>query len=306
VTLRRAFTANLPLKLTSLVLALLLWLFAASEEPASSLVPVDLAVQPPAGRTLIRPLEPIRALVVGPRRELLKLSTVPIRLSRVLPDTTEVDEVQLDLAPGEVELPRGVDARVQDLEPRRVTVELDSTVQRVVPVAPVVYLRADSGFVLAGISVVPGMVRLLGPRDRIRRVDSVRTVPLEVHPGDTAVERRLDLDTTGIGPVRIHPATVTARVEVEPVTERTMSGIPVRLPSSALTGLRPDPEVVAVHVRGREGRLKALTEETVVVVADWSGAVRPARVPLRVLVPAGLTAQAVPDSVDLKARGRDG
>jgi len=306
VTLRRAFTANLPLKLTSLVLALLLWLFAASEEPASSLVQVDLAVQPPAGRTMIRPLEPIRALVVGPRRELLKLSTVPIRLSRVLPDTTEVDEVQLDLVPGEVELPRGVDARVQDLEPRRVTVELDSTMQRVVPVAPVVYLRADSGFVLAGISVVPGMVRLLGPRDRIRRVDSVRTVPLEVHPGDTTVERSMDLDTAGIGPVRIHPATVTARVEVEPVTERTMTGIPVRLPSSALTSLRPDPEVVVVHLRGREGRLKALTEETVVVVADWSGAVRPARVPLRVLVPAGLTAQAVPDSVDLKARGRDG
>ncbi len=35
MSLRSALTANLPLKLTSLVLALLLWLLAASEEPDS-------------------------------------------------------------------------------------------------------------------------------------------------------------------------------------------------------------------------------------------------------------------------------
>ncbi len=304
--LRSALTANLPLKLTSLVLALLLWLLAASEEPASSLLDVDVVVQPPAGRTIIRAVEPIRALVVGPRHELLKLSTVPMRITRVLPDTLEADEVRLELAPGEVELPRGVAVRVQDLQPNALTVELDSTVQRVVPVAAVVHLVPDTEFVLAGVSVVPGMVRLLGPRDRVRRVDSVRTRPLEIVGSQGPHERQLELDTAGLGPVRIQPASVTARVDVEAVTQRVFFQIPVRLTSAAAAALWPSPEVVAVRVRGREARLKTLTEESIVVLADWRGSARSARVVLRVLVPAGLTAEAEPDSVTLEARRGDG
>jgi hypothetical protein len=199
-----------------------------------------------------------------------------------------------------------VAVRVQDLQPRVVVVELDSTVQRVVPVAPVVYLRADSGFVLAGVSVAPGMVRLLGPRDRVRRVDSIRTEPLEVVGGGGPVERLIGLDTAGLGPVRIHPASVTARVDVEAITERIFSGVPVRLASAAAQSLSPSPDVVAVRVRGREARLNALTEESIVVVADWTGPAKPARVPLRVLAPPGLTAEAEPDSVSLEPRRRDG
>jgi hypothetical protein len=306
VSLRSALTANLPLKLTSLILALLLWLLASSEEVASSLLQVDVAVRPPAGRTMIRPLAPVHALVVGPRRELLKLSTAPVRLVHVLPDTLEADEVELPLTAGEVEIPRGVAVRVQDVQPRVLQVALDSTVQRMVPVAPVVHLRGDSGFVLADVSVVPGMVRLLGPRDRVRRVDSVRTEPLELIGSEAPMERFVPLDTAGMGPIRFHPVRVSARVEVEAITERTLSGIPVRLTSAAGAALRPSPDTVSVRVRGREARLGALTEESIVVVADWSGPARPARVALRVLAPAGITAQAEPDSVSLQLRDRDG
>jgi hypothetical protein len=306
VGLRGALTGNLPLKLTSLVLALLLWLLASGEEPASSLLQVQVAVKPPAGRIMIRPLEQVQALVVGPRRELLKLSTAPLRLARVLPDTLEADEVRLELGPGEIELPRGVGVRVQDLQPRVLTVELDSTVQRVVPVAPVVHLRADSGYVLAGVSVVPGMVRLLGPRDLVGRVDSVRTVALELFGGEPRVERRLALDTAGFGPVRVHPASVTARVDLDAITERLLTGVPVRLASEDGVALRSTPETVTVRLRGREARLGAIALETIVVVADWSGPARPARVQLRVLAPSGITAQAEPDSVSLEPRATDG
>jgi YbbR domain-containing protein len=306
VSLRAALTADLPLKLTSLVLALLLWLLAAGEEPASSLLQVQVAIRPPAGRVMIRPVDPVQALVVGPRRELLKLSASPVRLSRVLPDTLEADEVRLELAPGEVELPRGVAVRVQDLQPRVLTVELDSTVQRTVPVSPVVHLRADSGYVLSEVSVVPGMVRLLGPRDRVRRVDSVRTLPLELFGDELRAERVLELDTAELGPVRVHPARVTARVELEAITERTLTGVPVRLASETGATLRASPETVTVRLRGREARLGAILPASIVVVADWSGSATPARVELRVLAPAGITARAEPDSVSLEPRGTDG
>ena len=305
MNVRRALTADLPLKLTSLGLSVFLWFLAAGEEPASTLVPVDMTVRPPVGRTVVRTEGPVRALVYGPRRELLKLSATPMHLTRVIADTTLADEVHLDLGPGDLELPRGVDVRVQDVQPRTVAVELDSTFQRVVPVRAVVRLPPETGHVLSAIAVVPGTVRLLGPRDDLERIDSARTIPLEVAQADGPVEETLALDTSGFGRVRAMPAEVTIRVDVEAEGERTLRGVPVRLSSDLAVSARPEQPTVDVRVRGAAGRLGGLVRDSVPVVVDWAGT-PPARVRLRVLAPAGIDATAIPDSVTLLRRGRDG
>lgn len=305
MSLRTALTADLPLKLTSLALSLFLWLLAAGEEPASALMKVDLTVQAPAGRTLLHPPEAVRALVVGPRRELLKLSATPVRLTRVLPDSVEGDEVRLDLSPGEIELPRGIAARVQDVQPRALAIALDATGQRTVPVHPLVRLAGEAGY--AGrVTVVPGSVRLLGPADRIRRIDSLPTLALEVSGGDGPVEQGVALDTTGLGPaVRVQPAQVTVRVEVEPLHERTFTAVPVRLPSRASASWTATLDSVTVRVRGRAARLATLDADSIVVLAEWSGRA-PGRVALRVITPPGVSGRAEPDSVEIVARRGSG
>jgi YbbR-like protein len=307
VSLRAALTADLPLKLTSLALALFLWFLAAGEEPVSALLPVDLAVQAPVGRTLLHPPPVVRALVVGPRRELLKLGAASVRITRVLPDSVAGDEVRVDLSPGEVELPRGITARVQDVEPRAVTVALDATEQRVVPVHPVVRISGAAGYTVGRIVVVPGTVRLLGPADRIGGIDSLATEPLEVTGAEGPVEQSLALDTGGLGPaVRLEPARATVRVEVEPLHERTFGAVPVRLPSRAAAAWAPALDSVTVRVRGRAGRLATLEADSVVVLAEWSGARPPGRVALRVVLPPGVSGRAEPDSVDIVSRRTNG
>lgn len=119
-----ALLRNWPLKLTSLFLAVVLWLLAAGEEPASRLVAAELQVRPPAGRVLARPLAPVTVAVVGPRRELLKLGASRVILTRLLPDTVTADSVTMVLGTADVELPSGVKVSVQDLQPRQVTVHL--------------------------------------------------------------------------------------------------------------------------------------------------------------------------------------
>jgi YbbR-like protein len=307
VSLRTALTADLPLKLTSLALSLFLWFLAAGEEPVSALMTVDLSVRAPAGRTLLHPPEPVRALVVGPRRELLKLSAAPVRITRALPDTLEGDEVRVDLSPAEVELPRGITARVQDLEPHAITVALDATEQRVVPVHPVVTMSGAAGYTIGRVTVVPGTVRLLGPVDRIGGVDSLATEPLEVTGAEGPVEQTIALDTAGLGPaVRVEPRRTTVRVEVEPLHERTFTAVPVRLRSRAAAEWAPSLDSVTVRVRGRAGRLAALDGDSVLVLAEWSGTRPPGRVALRVVLPAGVSGRAQPDSVDIVARRGNG
>jgi YbbR domain-containing protein len=306
VTLRGAFTADLPLKLTSLGLSVFLWFLAAGEEPASALVPVDLTVRPPPGRTIVRPAGSVRALVTGPRRELLKLGTARMRLLRVLPDSTAADLVQMELTPGELELPRGVDVHVQNVEPRAVSVELDSTFQRVVPVSADVRLAPESGQALSAIAVIPGTVRLLGPRDAIQRIDSVRTELLELARADGPVEQTLALDSSGFGRVRVRPAAVTVRVSVERLGERMLTGVPVRLPSELAAAVRPERATVDVRVRGAAARLGGLSRDSVPVIVDWTGAPGEGRAALRVLAPAGVDASTVPDSLALVRRRPDG
>ena len=304
--LRSAFTANLPLKFTSVVLSVFLWFLAASEEPASTLVPVELTVRPPAGRKVMRAPEPVHALVSGPRRELLKLSASPMHLTRVLSDTIASDEVEMELGPGDVELPRGVDVHVQDVQPRSLAVRLDSTFQRVVPVRAVIRLQTGAGHVLRAIAVVPGTVRLVGPREGIEQIDSARTEPLQVTRADGPVEETLALDTSGFGRVRALPGSVTVRVDVENVGERTLTAVPLRLPSDLAAVARPERSTVDVHVRGATGRLGLLDRDSVPVIVEWSGPPGPGEARLRVLAPVGLEAVAVPDTVSLVRRGNDG
>jgi hypothetical protein len=305
VSLRRALTADPPLKLTSLSLAVFLWLLAAGEEPASALLPVDLLVRAPAGRRVVHAGGPVRALVSGPRRELLKLSTSPMRLTRALPDTTVADDVELVLGPGDIEMPRGVDAHVQDVQPRLLAVALDSTYQRVVPVRAVVHLAPGLGHVLSAIAVVPGTVRLAGPRDAIQRIDSVRTEPLEIAHADGPVEETLALDTSGLGSARALPSEVSVRVDLEAVGERTLRAVPVRLASELAAVARPARATVAVRVRGAAARLGTLAADSVPVVVDWAGPPGAGTGRLRVLAPAGLEATASPDTVELVRRGPD-
>ncbi len=306
MSLRGALTADLPLKFTSLGLSVLLWLLAASEEPATTQVPVQLTVRPPAGRAVVRTAGPVHALVSGPRRELLKLSASPMHLTRSLPDTTAADQVELELGPGDVELPRGVDVHVQDVQPRTVAVHLDSTFQRVVPVRAVVRLRTGAGHVLRAIAVVPGTVRLLGPREAVQRIDSALTQPLEVMRADASIEETLGLDTSGFGRVRVVPSAVEVRVEIENVGERTLTAVPLRLPSDLAAVVRPVRPTVDVHVRGAAGRLALLDRDSVPVMVEWSGPPGPGEARLRVLAPGGLEAVAVPDTIALVRRAPDG
>ena len=306
MSLRGALLADLPLKVTSLCLSVFLWFLAAGEEPASALVPVELSVRPPAGRSVMHTDGPVRALVSGPRRELLRLSASPMRVTRVLPDTTAGDMVEIELGPGDLELPRGADVHIQDVQPRAVAVQLDSTFQRVVPVRADVRLSPEAGHVLSAIAVVPGTVRLLGPRAAIQAIDSARTEPLEVARADGTVEETLALDTSGFGRVRAVPSVVTVRVDIEARGERMLTGVPVRLPSDLAAVARPERATVSVRVRGAASRLGALSRDSVPVVVDWVGPPGPGRAGLRVLAPVGIEATALPDSVTLVRRGTDG
>jgi hypothetical protein len=114
---------RLALKAAALFFALVLWVVVSAEEPTDEVVPVRFAPVVDSGVVIVGPLPPLRALVLGRGRELLKLYTAPPVIVRHIQGRTE-QAVTLDLGPADVDLPAGVNAVVRDVRPRRVTLQL--------------------------------------------------------------------------------------------------------------------------------------------------------------------------------------
>jgi YbbR domain-containing protein len=214
---RAVLTERLGLKATALLIAVLLWLVVSARQPTESYV--DVAVVPELDSTLALLDQPphVRALVAGRAADVVKLYAArPIVHRRV--DADAPDTLVLDITPADVHIPAELagDVRVLEVQPRAVTLRFESKATRRVAVQNGQRVRtlldtakaAGRALPMRGVSLhfSPETVRITGSRAAVRRVSSVRPVPLAIAWGDT-MPHLVDLDTIGLG-VRVHPAQV--------------------------------------------------------------------------------------------------
>ncbi|HWA40808.1 MAG TPA: hypothetical protein VG712_04300 [Gemmatimonadales bacterium] len=112
---RRIF-ANWPLKLTSLLLAILCWVVATLEEPIGRRVRARVELDPPADRVLIGAPTTATVQLTAPAREFLQLGDRPVTVLKSVVDSTEGTHT-VELSPADVILPRGIGARALDVQP---------------------------------------------------------------------------------------------------------------------------------------------------------------------------------------------
>jgi YbbR domain-containing protein len=209
VSPRGAILRHWPLKLAALALAIILWVAVALEKPTTQLVGIQLDLVLPPDVASAQTPPPVKALVSGPQRELLRL-TGPLVIRAVINETGVGAGTRhhLVMAPSDVQVPGGVKLMVQDVEPREIDLLLDRRAQRTVAVRAVV--QADSGFALEGtLAVVPPVVRVSGPRSLVGALDSLNTEPLDLRGVAGSFERTVQLDTAGRAVLRMTPLTVT-------------------------------------------------------------------------------------------------
>jgi hypothetical protein len=206
---RSAFTERLELKTTAIVLAIVLWFMVSARETTEEIVGVRFAPQLDSSLALREPPRAISALVIGRRGELMELVANAPVIRRPIDDEVP-DTLVIDLRPSDVELPPNVEARVSDVQPRRVTLYFHSDLTRLVPVrAP-----PDSGPDAPGrgstIRFEPESVRVTGPRRAVARIAAVHPAR-QTFPAADSGTFLVRLDTAGRG-VRVIPARVMAIV----------------------------------------------------------------------------------------------
>ncbi len=107
----------------ALVLACALWLIVSAEEPTATWVKVNVSLTLDSAVVLTEPITPVRAFVVGRRRDLFRLVQSPPVLQRAITDDTP-DSVRIELREQDLDMPVGTSARVTDLRPRLLTVHM--------------------------------------------------------------------------------------------------------------------------------------------------------------------------------------
>ncbi len=291
--IKSAVTANWPIKITALALAAVLWAALSAEQPTAQFVPVRLDIQIPDNRILAQELPQVQAVVGGPPRELIKLYTNPPVLTKVVPDSATGSTVTIDLSPQDVILQPDAEVTLQDILPRRLVVHLDDVRRRSVPVYSRGIIRAASGFVLLGVSVVPESVVVIGPQAPVNRLGRLYTIPLDLPDVRNTIRRNVAIDTAALGVVTLSQEQVEIEVRVDQITRRTIGGVPVVIGGGVWGSV---PSTVQVTVRGPAARLLTLNRDSLLVTAP-AAAAEGDMLALSVRPPTGLTATVAPDSV---------
>ena len=135
--LQEALVANWPIKLTALLLATVLWVLVAAEEPSTQVMAVPVTLQLPEGLSLARRIPDVDVVFAGSARELLKLYATPATIHKSLPDASGDSAFSVQLSSADVDIPKHVVARAQDVRPRAIWAQLARA-------APPAIVQADS------------------------------------------------------------------------------------------------------------------------------------------------------------------
>lgn len=201
-----AFTRNLGLKASAVLLTVVLWILVGAREPIEEVTNVRFAPQLDSALVLRDPPPLIRALVIGRAGEILKLSNTPLVIRRQIASDVP-DTVVVPLRTGDVEVPEGVGVIVRDVQPHSLTLRFERTATRMVPVRSAIRVRAIDGVAAITVRLDPESVSVSGPRRAVARLRFVTTVADSISV-DT-LPHLVDLDTAGLD-VSVRPAQVKA------------------------------------------------------------------------------------------------
>jgi hypothetical protein len=274
-----------PLRLASVGLAAGLWFVIAGRQTAERGLPVPLEL-----RNVPRDLEltgdPVNSVDVRLRASpglIDSLDPGKVRATIDLAGAREGETI-VQLAPDQVHVPFGF--RVVKITPAILTLNLEATQRKRVPVRPRLIGRPAPGFEVGSLSSDPAFVQVAGPRSRVQEVESAFTEAVSVDGARETVQQMVNvgledplLRLDGSSRVRVtadvREAQETRVFEDLPVVAR---GRPARI----------KPSRAAVVLAGPATALASVEPDAVrVFVSLPADGPVPSRVPLSVDLPTG-------------------
>jgi len=279
--------ANLPLKVISLVVAIVLWLAVSGQSTVERNIRVPLEYQnvPPGMEIVGDPPGQADVRLRGSSGNLARVVQGDVVAALDLTNARPGTRI-FNLRASEVRVPFGVE--VVQVTPPTISLEFEYAGQKVVPVSPVIEGDPEPGFVVGRITTSPATVQVLGPIGRLQALSEATTEPVRV---DGARANLTDKVTVGVEDTTVRlrePLVAVVTVEIVPApVQQTLTGVQVRH-ENAGRGLlvRLSPATVSVVVRGTRERMAGVDAGDLQATVDLADLPRgqhsvPVRVPNR-------------------------
>jgi YbbR domain-containing protein len=269
-------TRNFSLKVFSLLLAVLMWGFVASQKRGESTEikfssPLVLKNIPRNLEVASTELQPVSVLVRTRRARANSVNPnqfqVGIDLSNQFAGTFEYTLTDKNISYNNVSPPEGM--TVLQISPPVIPLVLEETVQKVVPIEAKLTGDLAPGYTLESVRMIPDRVKLQGARAAMETLATVFTRPLDVQDLRNNVDMLANLDLPAA--VRLaqgQDGFFRARITLSGSTTRVvLRNVPLVV-ENATDPYRISTKQVNVHLEGPREVMQALDRKNVQAVMD--------------------------------------
>jgi YbbR domain-containing protein len=261
---------NTGLKLISVLLAGLLWLFVENEKTGLKSVEVALEYTNTPETLVLMPESraTVTAVIRGPEALLPRLREGSLT-ARVDLRAETYGEIRWQLNPEDVSVPYW--AEVERVEPQQFSFELDNKASKVIPVLPELKGSVADGFVFKDYVVNPSKVTIAGPKSIIDGVREIWTEPLVIDGKTESFQQTVELRANKPGIVIESAEEHIVQVVIVPeMVERYFEGVPV-VAENQRHVLELGQDSVEVWLGGPRLLLDRIRADRLSAVLDMSG-----------------------------------
>jgi YbbR domain-containing protein len=210
----KIITNNPTLKVISLILAIILWMFVKSKSGGEIGLVVPLEFSRVPQNLIVTKLseDAVNVRIIGALSQLERLSTKEVRaridFSRARPGVNT-----FDILPDNFNIPETL--RITQISPSSIKIELDRVIDKVVHVKPVVKGRLARGYRISKITTEPPYITLQGATSQLANMKEVLTEEIDVSGLKETVQVEVPLRVTGIRLKKGVERTVKVTVVIE-------------------------------------------------------------------------------------------
>lgn len=305
--LPKFLTYNVVVKLSSVVLAVIVWMMVQGEVTMEKVfhgVRYKLEMSPSMVVTA-RDVEVLRVTLVGPRDTMQEVTSRAIHIVQDLREMKAPGLVRLSIAPEDIEVPQGV--QVLDVHPKQLSITLDELVEKELPVKAQFVGKLEKGYQMKDFTINPSVVTVVGAKQKLEKLSAIETRPV-ILTGRT----RSFVQTAPLRPLfkKHNPAQqvdVYVKVEQE-MTQRVVENIPVVILQGPIgtQSFRLTTSVVRAHVEGPKDWLDKIRATDLKAFIDITE-LKPGKyqLPVNIMPIQGVTVTTIePDVVEVEIFGK--
>lgn len=188
---------NLGLKIIAVLLSFLLWVFATSRGMSEISLDVPLEFKNiPQGLELISyDVKTVSLNLKGQERLIRTIHPTDIRVWVDLSKAKRGEGFYV-ISKNNIRLPLAV--TVKNITPSTVKVRLEESFSKTVRVKPVIIGKPRKGYHIKSITVVPRTLGIEGSISKIKKIDKIRTEPLDITGQSKTIKKDLKLDVSSM------------------------------------------------------------------------------------------------------------